>query len=560
MGKIIEGSIVKIIVSVVVAVAMIALLTLVGIHVYGTSSITLVLSGVLITAAAIIGVGVLRSAILKPLNELRCIIEDGDFSKNVSVHAAAEMNAIADGYNKLTAKIREMLGNSKQMGLKAAVQSTKVAKLVRDSSGSAKKQGELSDIILRTSTDVNTAINEVSQNTQHIASSTAQNLKTAGSSLKELENVNSKIVEMSEKLAGFGVTVSELNKNSEKISNIVQLIKDISDQTNLLALNAAIEAARAGEQGRGFAVVADEVRKLAERAKNATEEISANIHTMLERVQATLKESGEISEGMQKTKEVVGKTSEHFKGIVKDLEVNGAQLERIASAIEELSQTNGEITRQVEDINSLSKNVLGNLDSSSTFSVDLNRLTESMLENVSKFKIGRDVFEELLIKVKEYHDLFEQKLQEAYGRGINVLDTSYKPVPNTNPQKFTTAYNAFADAELQPLFERGLQEIPGCIYCVLADINGYVGTHHVKVQKELTGNYETDLLYSRHRRIFFTTDTEKRRSKNLQPFLFQTYSRDTGEILNDVSMPIYVNGTHWGAIVVGIKPETLMRS
>lgn len=75
----------------------------------------------------------------------------------------------------------------------------------------------------------------------------------------------------------------------------------------------------------------------------------------------------------------------------------------------------------------------------------------------------------------------------------------------------------------------------------------------------MTGDPKVDLLNSRHQRIFFNVETEKRRSRNTQPFLFQTYMRDTGEILNDLSMPIYINGRHWGAIVTGFTPERFLQ-
>lgn len=496
---------------------------------------------------------------MQPLHQMAVTIQHKDLSMKLpDASTNDEMREVSKAYNEFIAVIRGVLTNSKQMVLKSAVEATKVTKRLQESSKNAKKQGDLSDIILRTSTDINTAINEVSHSTQDISSSTALNLSTAGASLQELEDVKRKISTMSDKIAGFSRTVNELNTKSEKIKSIVALIQGISDQTNLLALNAAIEAARAGEQGHGFAVVAEEVRKLAERAKHATEEISETIESMWEQVQVTSQQSVEIADGMLKTKYVVDKTSEHFTQMVEEFKTNTGQLQRIATAIEELSQTNGEITRQVQDIHALSKSVDENLKESAVSSTNLNRTTETMLETVSKFKIGNDVLEETLSKVGAYRDLFEKKLAEAYQQNINVLDTNYRAVPNTNPQKYTTAYNAYFDTELQPLYEQGLQDISGAIYCVLSDLNGYVSTHHRKFQKELTGDFAHDVIYSRHRKIYFTNETEKRRSKNLQPFLFQTYCRDTGEVLNDISMPIFVNGSHWGAIVVGFKPETFI--
>jgi len=521
------------------------------------STILLVVSILLM----IVTISLLKFCMVRPIKDMSQTLTEEDISKDLPLMTHDEIRGLSESYNSFINKIRVILGTTRGMALKIALESTKVSKRVKDSLMNAKKEGEEANIILASSSEVHDAINEVSKNAVGVSSSISAHVKTASVSLKDLDNVNNSIAEMTAKLSGFGMTVTELNKNSEKIKDIVLLIKGISDQTNLLALNAAIEAARAGEQGRGFAVVADEVRKLAERVNNATGEISANINTMLEHVQVTLKQSSEINEHMQKTKAVVGKTSESFTRMVKDFENNSIQLNRIASAIEELSQTNGEINRQVKDIHALSQGVVSNLEESTIFSTGLNRITEAMLENSSKFKLlTQDPFQNAFLKVKGYRSLYEHKLEEAYKKGINVLDTDYKPVPNTNPQKYTTAYNKFVDTELQPHFDKAREKIKGCVYCLINDINGYVGTSHKNISKEMTGNYEIDLLNSRHRRKYFTSDTEKRRVKNTQPFILQTYNRDNGDLLIDISMPIYVSGKHWGALCVGIKPEALMES
>jgi methyl-accepting chemotaxis protein len=553
------GALSKKITVALLSIVIIQILSLITLHLTGCSvyvSVALGIACVLFGAGAVLS---LQSSIIKPLKDITGHLAEIDFSKELPVTSDDEIGRLSDRYNQLARKVREMLASSKQMGFQIAVESAKVSKRVGESYGRAKKQGDLSELIFNGSTGVHEAINEVSRNATDISASTAQNLRTAGSSLDGLGDVSGKMAETTEKLSQFSLTVNNLNGNSEKIKEIVILIEDISDQTNLLALNAAIEAARAGEHGRGFAIVADEVRKLAERVKGATVDISRNVDEMLRHVRTTLEKTEEIDGYTQKTRATVSETSEHFTNMMRDFETNNEQLGRIASAIEELSQTNGAINVQVKDIHSLSLDVARDLKESTEFSVGLNRIAETMLESVSQFKVGHDAFETAIEEVKRYKDLFEQKLRDAYNKGINVLDTNYKPIPNTNPQKYTTAYNDFTDRELQPLLDRGLTDIKGSVYCLLTDINGYIGTHNSKTQKEMTGNYETDLRYSRHRRIYFHNDTEKRRVKNLQPFLLQTYSRDTGEVLNDFSMPIYLNGKHWGAIVVGIDPETFLQ-
>ncbi len=558
MPKLTFGSMSRNINCAVMAVVIIQLLSLAAVHFSGYSAYAFLVSGIVCVFAGAFAILFLRSSTVKPLKNISAILKYGDLSKKLPASADDEISDMSDKYNQLAKNLAGMLSDTKQTGLRMAVESAKVSKRVKDSYDSAREQGALADVIFSSSDEVSKAVNEVSQNASNIAASTSQNLQTAGLSLAELEDVKRQMVEVAERVSGFSITVNELNINSEKIKDIVLLIKDISDQTNLLALNAAIEAARAGEQGRGFAVVADEVRKLAERVKGATEEISLNINKMLQRVQATLKETGEIKEYMDRTRDTVSKTSEHFAGMVNDFENNNAQLGRIASAIEELSQTNVEIGGQVKDIHTLSLKVAQNLEESTKFSSDLSQIAEGMLENVSQFRIGYGSIEETIETAKQFRDLIERKFQEAHGKGINIFDSSYRPVPNTRPQKLITVYNDWADAELRPVLDKGVEAVKGCIYFSVSDVNGYVPTHPTRSSKPMTGNYESDLLNSRHQRIMFNNDTEKRRSKNERPFLLQTYSRDTGQVINDLSMPLYIDGRHWGGIIVGIDPAGLL--
>ena len=150
------------------------------------------------------------------------------------------------------------------------------------------------------------------------------------------------------------------------------------------------------------------------------------------------------------------------------------------------------------------------------------------------------------------------RIQELAKRGVNVFDREYRPVPHSNPPKFTTSYAEVFGRELQPIFDQARKEL-GAIYAVALDLNGYLAIHHSGVSDPLTGDPKVDVLKSRHQRIYFNVETEKRRSRNTESFLFQTYMRDTGEILNDLSMPIHIEGRHWGAMVTGFNPERFLQ-
>ena len=143
-------------------------------------------------------------------------------------------------------------------------------------------------------------------------------------------------------------------------------------------------------------------------------------------------------------------------------------------------------------------------------------------------------------------------------RGINVFDHNHRPIPDTNPQKYTTDYTGIFKKTFQHYIDDTLKTIPGAIYTLPISQTGYLPAHHTQVSKPLTGDYEKDLLDSRDQRIYFSNQTEVRRATSTASMLLQTYMRDTGEILNDLSMPILIDGRHWGAFIVGLNPEELL--
>ena len=499
----------------------------------------------------------LRFLVVRPLRLVARTFAANDLSLDIRLETHDEIRDLSKMYNNFVDNLRRILEENKRMTLDTSVQCAHLSKQVAESLSNAKEQGELSNVILSSSREASQAISEISHSTQGISASINDNHRTAESSIEELGEVNLNIDSISAKLQDFTQTVEALNLKSEQIREIISLIEDISDQTNLLALNAAIEAARAGEHGRGFAVVADEVRALASRVNSATKEISKNIDDMFRNVEQTQKGTAEISDSTVQTKKVIEHTFQHFQSLVKDSESNSSRLAGIASASEEISVTNEEVSRQIKDVHSLSVNTLEHLTLSNSVNSQLRASLETMLEKVSKIKTGQGRIEEVLNELSGFRDTIQGKMTEMNDSGVNIFDRDYKPIPNTNPQKFSAAYNSIFDQELQKLFDQFLAGTKGAAFSLVVDINGYVGTHHKANSAPPTGNYEIDLVKSRHRRIYKNNEQEIKRAKNTETFLVQTYLRDTGEILHDFSMPIYVKGNHFGALIVGLKPEAL---
>ena len=184
-------------------------------------------------------------------------------------------------------------------------------------------------------------------------------------------------------------TVKELGKSSDQIGEIIGVIDDIADQTNLLALNAAIEAARAGEQGRGFAVVADEVRKLAERTTKATKEIAG----MIKKIQAdTTGAVQSMEEGTQEVErgiELADKAGMSLKEIVGVSQKVTDMVTQIAAASEEQSSASEQISKNVEGISKVTGETAQGTQQIARAAEDLNRLTENLQKLIGQFKLGR---------------------------------------------------------------------------------------------------------------------------------------------------------------------------
>ncbi len=500
-------------------------------------------------------------SIVKPINQattfFQCISErKGRLTKEELAASGRRNEELTEVLYEAVEKPRQAIADNLNEAMEVANESANVAKKIKETAESAKKQSELADVILNLSLTSGAAISNIAGNAQLISASTSQNLFTAKSSLEELEYVAGEVNKINESLLNFDMTVTALNSNSQSIGEIVSLIKDISDQTNLLALNAAIEAARAGEHGRGFAVVADEVRRLAERVNTATKEISGNINEMEKQVSATLTEIKEIDRYAVHAKGSVEKASQNFGGMLTDFENNSTQLGRITEAIENLSKSNQDVNDRVSEINKLCLQTSRQMQESEKYSWDLFNSAEQMQEGMSVFMVGKGPVQEIINKTEEYRNIFQDKLVEYYRSGVNIFDTNYREIPKSNPKRYKTSYDDLFERELRPLYDKALSEIEGAVWVVLIDENGYEPTHNSKCSKQPTGNYEYDFLNCRDKRIY-NDKVGITMARNTRPFLIQTYLRDTGECINDFSMPVFVEAKHWGAVRIGVMFSAL---
>lgn len=514
--------------------------------------------------AAIFTFFFLRFLVVVPMRRMISFFDQNnsdqvDLEARLPVTTFDEYQELSEKYNEFIDRLRQMIGTVRKMGVDIAVNATRAAKAINDTAANSCEQNELAADIYNSSEQSTQAIEQVADHSQTVSATTTDNLEMARSSMGELSQAAQEIEEAYLSLQDFQQTVNELNTNSESIKKVVALIQNISSQTNLLALNAAVEAARAGQHGKGFAVVAEEVRTLATRVKTATDDVANSINTMNGLVQNTYQKTEGIQGNISDTRKIIHDAADHFQKIVDDFDRNSGQLMKIASATEELSATNMEIHSKINNVQQTSQAVSSQMMAADSATSGLSQTTEKMQDLVSRFITGNGNFERVVNKLQACRDDIQAKMQAMSDQGIDVLDRNYRPIENTNPQKYTTAYDAAFDQAFQHLFDHNRDAIDGVIYCLLTDMNGYVPTHHGNVSQALTGDYDYDVVNSRQKRLYANNEVEKRRATNQDPFLLQTYIRDTGEILSDIALPIFVNGQFWGNHIAGFDPEVLTR-
>ncbi len=334
----------------------------------------------------------LRNIVLKPLAKMSDISRDiakgeGDLTKRVPSDGNDEIAHMGGYFNEFIEKLQQMIKKVAHVTDKVASASVELSATAEEISKGTDTLTSRASQTAAAVEEMNATVGQVAQNSGKAASLAQDTVKTAQEGGTVVSSTISGMQQLSEAVSNSATIISDLGKSSDQIGEIVRTIEDIADQTNLLALNAAIEAARAGEQGRGFAVVADEVRKLAERTTKATKEIGDMIRQIQHDTRGAV---DSMQQGTQKVTagvDLVNKTGEALSQIVRMVSESADMIRQIAVASEEQSVATQQIASDIENVAKVTKESSSGAHESAKASQDLSQLAVELQGIVGGFKI-----------------------------------------------------------------------------------------------------------------------------------------------------------------------------
>jgi methyl-accepting chemotaxis protein len=340
---------------------------------------------------------------------------NGDFTKVVTDNNGDELSKLADSYNLMNENLRNMIHDvllsSEQVAASSeeltagAEQTSKATEVITESiqqvASGAESQTVSVEETAKALEEVTIGVQSIAENASLIAEVSTQATQKAidggeyvGRTVQQINAINQSVSES-------GEVIKSLDKRSKEIGEITKVITEIADQTNLLALNAAIEAARAGEHGKGFAVVADEVRKLAEQSQKSSSQISSLIREIQQDMDRSNESMSQVQQEVKEGLTIVAKTEENFKEILEFMERAGEQISDMAATAEEMSASSEEVSATVLGITEISKDTsmhsqnvaasaeeqLASMEEITASASSLSKLAEDLQGLISRFKV-----------------------------------------------------------------------------------------------------------------------------------------------------------------------------
>lgn len=312
---------------------------------------------------------------------------DGDLSRRVPVQSSDEIGQTAEAFNALAASFQTVVG---QVHGCAEQVSRAAASLTVNAEGIAQSSQQQSDAAANTASAVDkmsASISSVADSANEVSRQSQDSLERASDGQRNLQEMIGEIVHVEHAVQQMATSIDAFVKSTQTITSMTQQVRDIAEQTNLLALNAAIEAARAGEQGRGFAVVADEVRKLAEKSAQSASEIDVVTKTLAD-------QSDQVEKNIQRGIQSLQTSQNHMKSVASVLAQSNESVgnvnrgvDGITASVNEQKRASQEIVHNVENIAAMAEGNNASVIQTVQAAKDMERLAENLKLSVGHFKL-----------------------------------------------------------------------------------------------------------------------------------------------------------------------------
>ena len=343
--------------------------------------------------ALLIGLGaalIITRLIVRPLQHTLTAAERiaaGDLSQDIRITREDEMGQLQRSMQTMTVSLRELVGHIRDGVTQIASAAEQLSAVTEQTSAGVNSQKVETDQVATAMNEMTATVHEVARNAEEASHAAS----AADQQAREGETAVSEAVEQMDRLAGevgrSNEAVTHLKAESDKIGSVLDVIKTVAEQTNLLALNAAIEAARAGEAGRGFAVVADEVRGLAQRTQKSTEEIESLIAALQHGTQQAAARMDSSRALTESTVELTRRAGLQLGAIAQSVSSIQAMNQQIATAAEEQTAVAEEINRSVINVRDISEQTASASEETAASSIELARLGNELQLLVSRFRV-----------------------------------------------------------------------------------------------------------------------------------------------------------------------------
>lgn len=333
-----------------------------------------------------------RHFVTAPLEELRKGLRDiasgeGDLTRRLPVNGQDEVGQSASVFNEMMENFNQLVRQVRDSASQVSTRVTALSDNTDRVSQSSHLQNEKSNEAAAAVEQLVSSISSIAQSAEHVQHQSQESLARANEGSRNLTVLLGEMNVVESAVKEMAVSVNDFVRNTESITQMTREVKDIAEQTNLLALNAAIEAARAGEQGRGFAVVADEVRKLAEKSSRSASEIDTITATLSAQSVAVRRSIEQGLEHLASSQTAVATVSSVLQATNGSVAEVGHGLDAIASATEQQRRVSSDVEASIEAIAGMARDNTGAVEQTAGAAHDLKRLAEGLSTMVGRFKV-----------------------------------------------------------------------------------------------------------------------------------------------------------------------------